>query len=99
LSANNIFQLSKWGFRKLPQLNSINVSGNKLKTLPGKIFDNTKNIENVDFSNNNVAKMSNNIFDKQHWMMKTLNLEKNKISWIGRVSKIFYLTSNNRKLT
>ncbi len=77
----------------------INLSNNKLESLPGNIFSGLENIQKLDFSNNSIKSLNSDTFLKTS--IETLDFSNNKIVQIPREFsdnlKEIYLNNNRIK--
>ena len=78
-------------FTQLKNIIYINLSGNKLKTLPIGLFDKADTIEELDLSYNKIASLPKNIFNRTS--LGILHLKHNEI-----VSSVDFVTKDVQKL-
>lgn len=91
ISYCNMQEFLPTAFTQLKSIIYINLSGNKLKTLPIGLFDKADTIEELDLSYNKIASLPKNIFNRTS--LGILHLKHNEI-----VSSVDFVTKDVQKL-
>ncbi|XP_011160548.2 protein artichoke [Solenopsis invicta] len=97
-SNNEVLRLKRTAFSKMPQLNFINLRGNRLRELDGMIFDSLDSLMEVDLSDNMLNEIPIDLFVDKY--VQILRVAGNNLSTLATISssKLTMLDASRNKI-